>query len=160
MQADDARRHARTHARRHDLRDRKFAERHAEHLGRRLHQRYLQTPPPRRRRDDADESRPHLHARLRGAGHRRGAAHPQHGRHRQRRHQRGGTHRSAPLPAADLEPLLQEPERQGDPQHDRHQSDRQRRSQIHHTCGRRLLAQPGRRDAGRGALPRAAAGRL
>lgn len=115
---------------------------------------------PAARRDDADESRPHLHARLRGAGHRRGAAHPQHGRHRQRRHQRGGTHRSAPLPAADLEPLLQEPERQGDPQHDRHQSDRQRRSQIHHTCGRRLLAQPGRRDAGRGALPRAAAGRL
>ena len=56
--------------------------------------------------------------------------------------------------------LLQEPERQGDPQHDRHQSDRQRRSQIHHACGRRLLAQPGRRDAGRGALPRAAAGRL
>ena len=90
------RRHARTHARRHDLRDRKFAKRHAEHLGRRLHQRYLQTPPPRRRRDDADESRPHLHARLRGAGHRRGAAHPQHGRHRQRRHQRGGTHRSVP----------------------------------------------------------------
>lgn len=66
---------------------------------------------PRRRRDDADESCPHLHARLRGAGHRRGAAHPQHGRHRQRRNQRGGTHRSAPLPAADLEPLLQEPER-------------------------------------------------
>ena len=31
---------------------------------------------------------------------------------------------------------------------------------VNVACGRRLLAQPGRRDAGRGALPRAAADRL
>ena len=160
VQADDARRHARTHARRHDLRDRKFAERHIEHLCRRFHQRYLQTAPPRRRGDYADESRPHLHTRLRSAGHRRSSAHPQDGRHRQCRNQRGGPHRSSPLPTADMEPFLQKSERQNDPLHDCHQSSCQCGPQIHYAYDSRLLAQPGRRDAGRGSLPCTAADRL